>query len=133
MMLKSIAFVACIAAGDFLATKPPLYRLWLANPAGKIHEILADFLSRRLDGVDVTVISQDKRYKVAAHFPMPVCMSEEFYLIGPGNELLAIGCLDPIFPALSIPQISQAMRRYETEIGKGRNPTSLARSPGGGF
>jgi hypothetical protein len=113
--------------------KPPLYRLWIVSRTGKISDTLADLFARRLQGVEVAVLDKSERYNKTPHYPMPVCEGEEYYLLGPGDELLRVGCIDQKFPTLAFPEISQALGAYETNTGKRSSPAVLAGRGRSGF
>ncbi len=115
-----------VFAVSLFAAKPRLYRLAVATPDGKISEQVLDLLERGLPGIGISVVKSRERYARQPHLPVPVCERAEYYLFSPGEELLAIGCVEDAFPALIIPTVTNATKSYEAEVKAGRNPTVLA-------
>jgi hypothetical protein len=128
MILKFAGF-ALFVAGSFAWAKPSLYRLSVATPDGKISEQVLDLLERSLNGIEISVIKSRERYARQPHLPVPVCDRAEYYLFSPGEELLAIGCVSAAFPALAVPEVTNAVKRYEAAVKAGRNPTLLTLRP----
>jgi hypothetical protein len=121
----------CIVASLFLAVQqyaawsaPTAYELLLESPSARLPERVGGLLERNLPQVKITPILPAQRYREYAHFPVPACNGNEYYLLAHGKRLIAFGCLCESSAAAEFQKIRRALRA-DSDTVKGRSVAAL--------
>lgn len=119
--MRRIACLIFVVASAY-AAKPKYHTLIITTKDGKLPEYVGDFIERRFPGLHWKKYSALAYYQTRPGLPVAACAEAEYYLLGPGEELLKKGCLELITPTAAAWEIDQALKEYYAKFQKVNPP-----------
>lgn len=119
--LLSFATLWFTASIPLLAT-PKYHTLVITTKDGKLPEYVSDFIERRFPALNLKKYDRIRFYQARPELPAPACSEAEFYLLGPGDDLLHKGCLEFHTPAAAAWEIEETMKQFYANLGKANPP-----------
>lgn len=107
-----------LGAGLIYSAKPKYHTLVITTKDGKMPEYVGDFIGRRFPELNWKKYSALAYYKARPELPVAACAEAEYYLLGPGEELLQKGCLQFNNPTAAAWQIERALKEYYANLGR---------------